>query len=124
MQADTTRTPTYTVSCEDYVHVVEFSPFSSGTPSSLLAYGGNQYVVVGTCLFQVRAAASSIQVLYLILINLFVPQEEDLEVEGVEFNVVRAFHHELRVDALAWSPESRLDRLPIIRYGFTFFQTI
>lgn len=124
MQADTTRTPTYTVSCEDYVHVVEFSPFSSGTPSSLLAYGGNQYVVVGTCLFQVRAAASSIQVLYLILINLFIPQEEDLEVEGVEFNVVRAFHHELRVDALAWSPESRLDRLPIIRYGFTFFQTI
>lgn len=124
MQADTTRTPTYTVSCEDYVHVVEFSPFSSGTPSSLLAYGGNQYVVVGTCLFQVRAAASSIQVLYLILINLFVPQEEDLEVEGVEFNVLRAFHHELRVDALAWSPESRLDRLPIIRYGFTFFQTI
>lgn len=124
MQADTTRTPTYTVSCEDYVHVVEFSPFSSGTPSSLLAYGGNQYVVVGTCLFQVQAAASSIQVLYLILINLFIPQEEDLEVEGVEFNVVRAFHHELRVDALAWSPESRLDRLPIIRYGFTFFQTI
>lgn len=66
MQADTTRIPTYTVSCEDYVHVVEFSPFSSGTPSSLLAYGGNQYVVVGTCLFQVRAVASSIQVLYFI----------------------------------------------------------
>lgn len=40
--------------------------------------------------------------------------------EGVEFNVLRAFHHELRVDALAWSPESRLDRLPIIRYWFTF----
>lgn len=53
MQADTSRVPTYTVPCEDYVHVVEFSPFSSGTPSSLLAYGGNQYVVVGTCLFQV-----------------------------------------------------------------------
>lgn len=61
MQADTTRVPTYTVSCEDYVHVVEFSPFSSGTPSSLLAYGGNQYVVVGTCLFQVRASGSSAQ---------------------------------------------------------------
>lgn len=63
MQADATRIPTYTVSCEDYVHVVEFSPFSSGTPSSLLAYGGNQYVVVGTCLFQVRPVAPSIQVL-------------------------------------------------------------
>lgn len=66
MQADTTRIPTYTVSCEDYVHVVEFSPFSSGIPSSLLAYGGNQYVVVGTCRFQVRAVASSIQVLYFV----------------------------------------------------------
>lgn len=43
-------------------------------------------------------------------------QEEDVEVEGVEFNVLRAFHHELRVDALAWSPESRVDRIPTIRY--------
>lgn len=55
--------------------------------------------------------------------NPFIPQEEDLDVEGVEFNVLRAFHHELRVDALAWSPESRLDRLPIIRYWFAFYQT-
>ena len=39
-----------------------------------------------------------------------------MEIEGVEFNVLRAFHHELRVDALAWSPESRLDRIPTIRY--------
>lgn len=55
--------------------------------------------------------------------NPFISQEEDSEVEGVEFNVLRAFHHEVRVDALAWSPESRLDRLPIIRYWFTFYQT-
>lgn len=38
-----------------------------------------------------------------------------MEVEGVEFNILRAFRHELRVDALAWSPESRLDQIPIIR---------
>uniref|UniRef100_A0A672J6E4 Nucleoporin Nup37 n=1 Tax=Salarias fasciatus TaxID=181472 RepID=A0A672J6E4_SALFA len=93
MQKDSSRSPSYTVPCDDYVHVVEFSPFSSGAPASLLAYGGNQYVVVATCLFQ----------------------EEDMEVEGVEFNVLRHFHHELRVDALAWSPESRLDRIPTIR---------
>uniref|UniRef100_A0A3Q3BVC0 Nucleoporin 37 n=2 Tax=Haplochromis burtoni TaxID=8153 RepID=A0A3Q3BVC0_HAPBU len=93
MQEDSSHSPSYTVPCDDFVHVVEFSPFSSGTPASLLAYGGNQYMVVGTCLFQ----------------------EEDVEVEGVEFNVLRAFHHELRVDALAWSPESRLDRMPTIR---------
>ena len=53
MQEDSSRSATYTVSCEDYVHVVEFSPFDCGTSASLLAYGGNQYVVVGTCLFQV-----------------------------------------------------------------------
>lgn len=40
-----------------------------------------------------------------------------MEIEGVEYNVLRAFHHELRVDALAWSPESRLDQIPIIRCG-------
>uniref|UniRef100_A0A8C7KXC1 Nucleoporin 37 n=1 Tax=Oncorhynchus kisutch TaxID=8019 RepID=A0A8C7KXC1_ONCKI len=75
----------YTVPCDDYVHVVEFSPFDSG----------NQYVVVGTCCFQ----------------------EEDMEVEGVEFTTLRFFHHVLRMDCLAWSPESRLDNLPqLIRF--------
>lgn len=127
MQEDSSRSPTYTVSCEDYVHVVEFSPFSSGTPASLLAYGGNQYVVVGTCLFQVRDAAThnlvylkNYPVYYFLNTYFFSPQEEDMEIEGVEFNVLRAFHHELRVDALAWSPESRLDRIPIIRYWYLF----
>lgn len=57
---DASRGPTYTVPCDDYVHVVEFSPFTSGTPASLLAYGCNQYVVVGTCLFQVRHWTSSL----------------------------------------------------------------
>lgn len=51
-----------------------------------------------------------------VLITKLFPQEEDVEVEGVEFNVLRAFHHEVGVDALAWSPESRLDRIPTIRY--------
>lgn len=46
-------------------------------------------------------------------------QEEDIDIEGVEFNVLRAFHHELRVDALAWSPESHLDRIPNIRSHIT-----
>nr|XP_057921829.1 nucleoporin Nup37 isoform X3 [Doryrhamphus excisus] len=94
MPDDASRSPSYTVPCDSYVHVVEFSPFASGTPASLLAYSGNRYVVVGTCVFQ----------------------EEDMDVEGVEFNVLRVFQHELRVDALAWSPESHLDRIPIIRF--------
>ncbi|XP_005800016.2 nucleoporin Nup37 isoform X1 [Xiphophorus maculatus] len=94
MQEDLTRSPSYTVTCEDYVHVVEFSPFSSGSPASLLAFSGNLYVVVGTCLFQ----------------------EEDVEVNGVQFNALRVFHHDIQVEALAWSPESRLDRIPTIRF--------
>ncbi|XP_030643041.1 nucleoporin Nup37 [Chanos chanos] len=95
MQEDGSRNASYTVLCEDYVHVVEFSPFDCGSPASLLAYGGNQYVVVGTCRFK----------------------EEDMEVEGVEFNTLRVFLHGVPVDALAWSPESRLDKLPqLIRF--------
>ncbi|KAK1168877.1 nucleoporin Nup37 [Acipenser oxyrinchus oxyrinchus] len=84
------RSASYTVECEDYVHVVEFSPFESGAAGALLAYGGNQYVVVGTCRFQ----------------------EEDTEVDGIEYTTLRVFHHGVRVDAIAWSPESRLDALP------------
>uniref|UniRef100_A0A673K524 Nucleoporin Nup37 n=2 Tax=Sinocyclocheilus TaxID=75365 RepID=A0A673K524_9TELE len=89
------RSASYTVSCEDYVHVVEFSPFDCGSPASLLAYGGNQYVVVGTCRFK----------------------EEDTEVEDVEFTSLQVFLHGVRVDAIAWSPETRLDKLPpVIRF--------
>ncbi|KAM9402633.1 LOW QUALITY PROTEIN: nucleoporin Nup37 [Salvelinus alpinus] len=89
--ADSGRGASYTVPCDDYIHVVEFSPFDSGSAASLLAYGGSQYVVVGTCRFQ----------------------EEDMEVEGVEFNTLRVFHHVLRVDCLT----SRLDKLPqLIRF--------
>ncbi|XP_076861504.1 nucleoporin Nup37 [Brachyhypopomus gauderio] len=95
MQESAGRAPTYTVSCEDYVHVVEFSPHDCGSAASLLAYGGNQYVVVGTCRFK----------------------EEDVDIEGVEFITLRIFMHGVRVDTLAWSPESRLDKLPqMIRF--------
>jgi hypothetical protein len=52
---DSGRGASYTVPCDDYVHVVEFSPFDSGS-AALLAYGGNQYVVVGTCRFQVSGS--------------------------------------------------------------------
>lgn len=44
-------------------------------------------------------------------------QEEDMDVDGVEFDALRVFMHGVRADALAWSPESRLDKLPqMIRY--------
>ncbi|KAJ7329078.1 hypothetical protein JRQ81_015252 [Phrynocephalus forsythii] len=90
MKHEDSHAATYTVECEDYVHVVEFSPFESGTAESLIAYGGNNYVVVGTCRFQ----------------------EEDAEVEGIQYKTQRIFYHGIRVDAIAWSPETRLDALP------------
>ncbi|XP_072856126.2 nucleoporin Nup37 [Pogona vitticeps] len=90
MKQEASRAATYIVECEDYVHVVEFSPFESGTAESLIAYGGNNYVVVGTCRFQ----------------------EEDVEVEGIQYKTQRIFHHGIRVDAIAWSPETRLNALP------------
>ncbi|XP_059582426.1 nucleoporin Nup37 isoform X1 [Alligator mississippiensis] len=90
MKQDSVRSAAYAVDCEDYVHVVEFSPFDSGEACSLIAYGGNNYVVVGTCRFQ----------------------EEDAEVEGIQYKMLRTFHHGIRVDAIAWSPETRLNSLP------------
>lgn len=53
MKQDATRNAAYTVDCEDYVHVVEFNPFESGDSGNLIAYGGNNFVFVGTCTFQV-----------------------------------------------------------------------
>ncbi|XP_030070250.1 nucleoporin Nup37 [Microcaecilia unicolor] len=90
MKQDQARNATYTVDCDDYVHVVEFNPFESGEAGSLLAYGDNNYVVIGTCRFQ----------------------EEDTAVEGIQYKVLRTFHHGVRVDAIAWSPETIIDALP------------
>ncbi|RXM30188.1 N-acetylglucosamine-1-phosphotransferase subunits alpha/beta [Acipenser ruthenus] len=59
MKQDAVRSASYTVECEDYVHVVEFSTFQSGAAGALLAYGGNQYVVVGTCRFQLMVAENN-----------------------------------------------------------------
>ncbi|XP_038612800.1 nucleoporin Nup37 isoform X2 [Tachyglossus aculeatus] len=90
MKQDSSRNAAYVVDCEDYVHVVEFNPFECGDEGTLIAYGGNNYVVIGTCRFQ----------------------EEEAELDGIQYKTLRTFHHGIRVDAIAWSPESRLDALP------------
>ncbi|XP_053320570.1 nucleoporin Nup37 [Spea bombifrons] len=95
MKQDVSRSATYTVDCEDYVHVVEFNPFDSGEAGSLIAYGGNSYVVIASCRFQ----------------------EEDSTVQDIEFKTLKTFHHGVRVDAIAWSPETRCDALsPLLRF--------
>lgn len=68
MPDDTIRSATYTVPCEDYVHVVEFSPYDCGSPASLLAYGGNQHVVVAACRFKVLPSRSNTHFCYFYLI--------------------------------------------------------
>ncbi|EPY80065.1 hypothetical protein CB1_000871003 [Camelus ferus] len=90
MKQDATRNAAYTVDCEDYVHVVQFNPFESGDSGNLIAYGGNNFVVIGTCTFQ----------------------EEEADIEGIQYKTLRTFHHGVRVDGIAWSPETRLDSLP------------
>ncbi|XP_063111529.1 nucleoporin Nup37 isoform X1 [Cavia porcellus] len=92
MKQDATRNPAYTVDCEDFVHVVEFNPFESGDSGNLIAYGGNNYVVIGICTFQ----------------------EEEADIDGIQYKTLRTFHHGVRLDGLAWSPETRLDSLPPI----------
>ena len=90
MKQDATRNAAYTVDCEDYVHVVGFNPFESGDSGNLIAYGGSNYVVIGLCTFQ----------------------EEEADIEGIQYKTLRTFHHGVRVDGIAWSPETKLDSLP------------
>ncbi|KAM8973149.1 nucleoporin Nup37 [Pelodytes ibericus] len=92
MKQDSTRNATYTVDCEDCVHLVEFNPFDSGIPGSLIAYGGNSCVVIASCRFP----------------------EEDSALQVMEFKRLQTFHHGGRVDAIAWSPETRCDTLPSV----------
>lgn len=47
------RSATHSVPSEETVIVVEFSPFDNCGADSLIAYGGDNYVVVGNCRFQV-----------------------------------------------------------------------
>lgn len=61
MQEEAGRSATYTLPCDDRVHVVEFSPYDCGAASSLLAYAENQHVVVGTCRFKVSSVGYDAQ---------------------------------------------------------------
>ncbi|KAK2102462.1 Nucleoporin Nup37 [Saguinus oedipus] len=134
MKQDASRNAAYTVDCEDYVHVVEFNPFETGDSGNLIAYGGNNYVVIGTCTFQAKMTegedekekendkmekrTGSQRLSYKKMkskhIHLDFIREEEADVEGIQYKTLRTFHHGVRVDGIAWSPETRLDSLPPI----------
>ncbi|XP_013381292.1 nucleoporin Nup37 [Lingula anatina] len=80
----------YFLEIKDIVQVVEFSPFEWS--SNLLAVGTTSRVIVGSCRFQ----------------------EEDKEVDGLQFEQLRDFHHGPRVTAIAWSPQTALAIIPRI----------
>ncbi|XP_078273252.1 nucleoporin Nup37 [Rhinoraja longicauda] len=81
------RSATHSVPSEEMVIAVEFSPFESCGAGSLIAYGGDNYVVVGSCRFQ----------------------EEDIDTKGMEYKTLQTFHRGVRVCAIAWSPETTVD---------------
>ncbi|XP_064629777.1 nucleoporin Nup37-like [Lineus longissimus] len=82
------KTCTHTIDHSDVVQIVEFSPFDWS--SRLIAVGSSSRISIGTILFQ----------------------EEDKEVEGLEYEVIREFHHSCRLMAFAWSPATSLRVLP------------
>uniref|UniRef100_A0A8C5PZC8 Nucleoporin Nup37 n=1 Tax=Leptobrachium leishanense TaxID=445787 RepID=A0A8C5PZC8_9ANUR len=95
MKQDSTRKASYSVDCKDFIHVVEFNPFESGEEGTLLAFAGSNSVTVASCKFQ----------------------EEDSSVNGIAFQTLDVFNLGVRVDAIAWSPETRCNALsPLIRF--------
>ena len=72
------------------VKVVEFCPFD--TAAGLIAYGGDDRVALGMCLFQEEAQDSHLPVL--------------------QFQHITDFHHGTSVHSIAWSPNTNVQHLP------------
>jgi len=49
---------------------------------------------------------------HFIIYYVFIKEEDDDLEDELEFQLLREFHHETRVSALAWSPETSLSVLP------------
>lgn len=72
------------------VTVVEFCPFDSS--AGLIAYGGENRVSLGMCLFQEESEHSHLPVL--------------------QFQHITDFHHGTTVHSIAWSPKTNIQHLP------------
>jgi len=77
-----------TLPSSEAVHAVAFNPFEWA--ASLVAFGGKKSIVVG----EVKLA------------------EEGESEKAVDFNRLSEFHHDGRVEVIAWSPESSLLTFP------------
>lgn len=77
------------------VNVVEFCPFDKA--AGLIAYGGENRVALGMCLFQEEAQDSHLPLL--------------------QFKHITDFHHGTSVLSIAWSPKTNIQHLP---YSFQF----
>jgi len=79
---------TYKIPCSETVQCVEFSPFEWSC--NLLAVGTQSGVSIFSCRFQ----------------------EEDAEVDGIEFSRIQDFPSQCHSLAIAWSPQTSLQVLP------------
>lgn len=82
-------TPTHAIDFTDQIFRVEFSPYEWSQNIICIALANK--IAVGNVKFQ--------------------EEDDDLEDE-LEFQLLKEFHHETRVSALAWSPETSLSVLP------------
>lgn len=73
-------------SCTEIVNAVEFSPYQN--TSRLIAYGGDNRICVGSCLF------------------------DDENLQHFQFEHQVDILHGARVEAIAWSPQSSIDQYP------------
>ncbi|PSN45603.1 Nucleoporin Nup37 [Blattella germanica] len=81
--------PTHTIDFTDQIYQVEFSPYEWS--QNIICIALSNKIAVGDVKFQ---------------------EEDDELEEELEFHLLREFHHETRVHALAWSPETSLSVLP------------
>lgn len=125
--------PTTKLSFSEQIHCVELSPYEWSQHLICIALG--EELIVGTVNFQViyqwlyvckfrslslflKISTHAVSIWnftqnFISKIN-FLFQEEDELVEDISYKPLRTFHHDTRVHAIAWSPETSLSVVPKI----------
>lgn len=82
--------PTFKLNFSERIYCVELSPYEWSQHLICIALG--EEIIVGNVKFQ----------------------DEDEVVDGIAYTPIRTFHHETRVHAISWSPETSLSIVPKI----------